>query len=183
MTQTVVVTPPGEAVCPLPEAKAWLRVGHDSEDDAVAQAIAAATARVERETGLALVQRTLRLELARWDGAVIRLRPAPVTSLMAVEVVTEVGGRTEVTERFALEHGRPALVCRRPGQLPVVLAQGERIAVTFAAGFGAAADVPEDLVTAVKLVAGQIYARGEAAREETVEALAGLIAPWREVRL
>ena len=54
MTNLTVIAPPAETAVPVSKAKAFLRIGHEGEDELVADLIARATARVEQAAGLAL---------------------------------------------------------------------------------------------------------------------------------
>ena len=163
MTLTVI-SPPGEAALSLAQAKAFLRVGHEGEDVLVADLVAAATARLEEVGGLALVTRTMRRSWLAWPSAMGRrgavLRPGPAASLVAVRVVDAGGGETDVTDRFTLAEGR---LCLRPGHWHPLIPSGGRAEVDFEAGFGAAEEVPADLVQALKLIVLDAYRRNDAA--------------------
>lgn len=180
--KTTEITPPSGSVCSLDAVKTFLRVGHGAEDGLVAELIAAATARVEAETGLALVSRVLKLTAHQWDGAALPLRPAPVTELVSVVVVDAEDGETDVTASYTVEHGRPAVFCRKVGAAAAVVPPGGRVEIIFGAGFGAAEDVPDDLVLAVKLYAAQVHGSRDG-EVEPDSLLADLLRPWREMRL
>lgn len=181
---TTVVTPPVGSVCALDAAKAYLRVGQTAEDALVGELVAAATARVEAETGLALLTRTMKTSLTEWDGLIVRLRPAPVTALVSVNVIDADGVAQDVTGAFTLEPGRPAIACRKAGQAPVGVPAGGRLEIVFETGFGAAEDVPDDLVLAVKWLSAFLYDRGNAGNPGGLpESVRQLLAPWGEVRL
>lgn len=179
MTLTVL-TPPGEEALPLAEAKAFLRIGHDGEDVLVADLAAGARARLEEAAGLALVTRTLRRTYHAWPTSVLRrgiaLRPGPVASLVAVRTVDAGETATDFTGRFRLVAGRP---CLRPGVALPVLSSGLRVEIDFTTGFGAASEIPEDLVHALKLILLDAYRRnGELGLPQEAKAI---IAARREV--
>ena len=181
MTLTVI-TPPGEEALPLAAAKAFLRVGHDGEDALIADLIAGARARPEEASGMALVTRTLRRTFHVWPSALYRrgivLRPGPVTALTAVRLVDAEDEATDVTARFILAGSR---VCLKPGSSMPIIVSGSRAEVDFAAGFGAATDIPDDLVHALKLILLDAYRRnGEAGLPDEA---AAIIAARREVLL
>ena len=71
MTLTVITPPDGEALS-LDAAKDYLRIGTDGEDALVTALIAAARARLEAASGLALVTRTLKQGWECWPGDVTR---------------------------------------------------------------------------------------------------------------
>ncbi len=181
MTLTVITPPAGEALS-LDAAKAYLRIGHEGEDALVAGLIASARARLEAASGLALVERTVKRGFDRWPRAVTRggarLLPGPAVALVSVETVDADGAAQLHTARFALAGGTLRL---RPFVALPSISPGGRADVTFVTGYGAAADVPEDLVQALKRLVLAAYRReaGEALPEE-VEAI---LAARREVRL
>lgn len=181
MTLTVMTPPAGEALS-LDAAKAYLRIGHDGEDALVTSLIASARARLEAASGLALVERTVKRSFDRWPAGVTqtdaRLLPGPASALVSVETVDSEEAAQLYTARFALSGGRLRL---KPFVALPGIAPGGRADVTFVTGYGAAADVPEDLVLALKrlVLAGYRREAGEALPEE-VEAI---LAARREVRL
>jgi uncharacterized phiE125 gp8 family phage protein len=163
-------------------AKVYLRIGHDGEDGLVAALIPAAQARLELAGGIALVTQTLKRGWDCWPRGVTRggarLLPGPASALVAVELVDVEGGTETVTTRFRLEGGRLKLKPFVP--LPSIPAGG-RVEVTFVAGYGAAADVPEDLVHALKRLILVMYQRGDGA--DLPEDVAAVLNARTEVRL
>ncbi|MEM8616222.1 MAG: phage head-tail connector protein [Pseudomonadota bacterium] len=163
MTNLTVLTPPAEAAVPVSKAKAFLRIGHDGEDDLVSDLIDQATARVEQASGLALVSRVLQVEWLHWPpdigGRGARLPVGPVRALQAVRVYDEQRTVSDETARFRLvsfplEGGRLAL---QPWSMVPGIEPGGAAQVVFEAGFGGAGDVPADLVEAVLLTAAARY--------------------------
>lgn len=174
--KTTTVTPAVGRIVALDAAKAHARIGHGAEDALVTDLIDAATARVEIETGLALLTRTLRLDLPNWNGIAVHLRPAPVTALISVTA-----DGADITSDFALEFGRPATVGRKAGASGA--RAGQDIAVTYTVGFGAAEDVPEDLVLAVKLLVTELYTGRDGNVPVISPRITELLKPWQEMRL
>jgi uncharacterized phiE125 gp8 family phage protein len=182
MTLTVL-TPPDEEPVSLSKAKSYLRIGHDGEDELVTSLIAGARAALETQAGLCLVRRTLRWSFAVWPRDLmvrsgVRLPAGPVSELVSVRsVVGEV--ETDLTSRFALDGQR---LCLRQGSWLPAIEAGARVEVDFVAGFGGAADVPEDLSLALLVMADATYRRGS--NDVLVsEAAEAIIAARREVRL
>ena len=186
------LTPPGGEPLSLADAKAFARIGDDLEDELISKLIGAARSRVEVETGLSLMSRTLRLSLTDWplgvlEKGALRLPRAPATALIAVQL-TDGDASEDVTARFELEDG----LCPR---LRPAAGYGwvwprsihERIEIDWVAGFGTADDVPEDLVHAVKLIVAHGFEHRTAndwrAQDGLNDRLKEVIAPWREVRL
>ena len=182
MSKLTVITPPAEEAVSLGAAKDYLRLGHAGEDGLITELIAAARARLEAASGLALITRTVKRRFTRWPVGLLntgaRLLPGPVQSLVAVELVDDAGAATLETAKFQLTNGRlrlkPFVTC------PAITAGGVA-EVSFVTGFGAAADVPEDLVQALKRLILAAYRReaGEALPEE----VAAILAARREARL
>jgi uncharacterized phiE125 gp8 family phage protein len=190
MTLTTLVAPAAEPLG-LAEAKAYLRIGYDGEDDLVAGLIAGARARVEQAAGLALIVRTLRLTLDRWSpGALerreVRLPVRPAGELVAVRVFDADDAAEDVTDRFMLEAGRAARLVWIGGGFPWPGRRRAGIEIDFTAGFGEAPeDVADDLRLAVKRLVSHAYLARDA---DTLagplpEDVAGLLSPWRRVRL
>lgn len=133
------------------EAKAQLRVDHDSEDTLIAGLIRAATAEVEAQTGMALMAQNWRLALDCLppDGMVL-LRRHPLREIQAVTIYDVDGAASLVSsDRWSADLvSRPA---RLHIDLPVArLRRMNGIEIDFEAGFGeAGADVPDQLKRAI----------------------------------
>ncbi len=184
MTDLTVITPPAGEPLTLAAAKDFLRLATSAEDALVTELIRAGRAWVETASGLALVTRTLRRRWTAWPHGLMRggvkLRPGPASALVSVVRVDAEGGEELLTGRFELINGKIRL---RPfAGLPVV-PLGGAIEVTFEAGFGEAADVPEDLVHGVKLWVQAAYLSGDGVRGGVPEAAALAAALRREVRI
>ena len=182
MNNLTVISPPDGEALSLDTAKAYLRIGHEGEDELVTGLIASARARLEAETGLALVTRTMKRRFDRWPSGVtrtgMRLVPGPASALVSVETLDAEGAAQLYAARFALSGGGVRLkpFVALPSIPPGGYADG-----TFVTGYGAAADVPEDLVQALKRLVLAAYRRetGEALPEE----VAAILAARRERRL
>lgn len=190
MTKLTVISPPAEEPVSLATAKAYLRIGHDGEDALIADLVASARARIEQESGLALVSQGLRVVWGTWPaaiagrGAILPRRPA--TSLSSVHVEDGDGTLTDHTARFRLDCGRLAL--RTWSQCPV-LASDDTVLVAFNAGFGAADEVPADLKEACLRMTGALYAEREtlpssgSSNVGLPDAVQSILNARREVRL
>lgn len=114
-------------------------------------------------------------------GAVLPRRP--VTSLSSVTLLDADGGWSSETERFQLLAGR---LCLRPWSLAPVIASGGHVELTLDVGFGAQADVPEDLKQAcLRLVAALYATRAPGAFEHSAlpDDVQAILNARREVRL
>ncbi|MEH6742710.1 head-tail connector protein [Hyphomonas sp.] len=170
-----MISPPDGEALSLGAAKEYLRIGHAGEDGLVADLIASARARLEAETGLALIARSVKRRYDRWPSGVtrtgLRLVPGPASALVSVETADADGGTQLYTARFQLGGGRLRL---KPFVALPPIPPGGHADVTFVTGYGAAADVPEDLVQALKRLVLAAYRReaGEALPDEVRDILA-----------
>jgi len=154
-----LIAGPGEEPVSLAEAKAYARVDGGDEDALVSALVAAARLHVESLTGRALVSQTWRLVLTCVAGRVV---PLPVVPAMALVAAPE----------GAVLQGDSVLLAR-----PV-----DELTVDYTAGYGAAADVPQDLRQAVLTLVAYWYEH----RDSVTTAPLGferLVANYRRVRL
>jgi uncharacterized phiE125 gp8 family phage protein len=190
MTVTTLVPPAAEPVT-LSEARDYLRIAHGGEDGQITRLVASARARIETMAGLALIERTLRVHLETWPAGVLESRRIslpvrPATALLAVRVHPLVGPAADVTGQFRLEPGRAGRLVWTSGVFPWPGRGGAGVEIDYVAGFGLApGDVSEALRLAVLRLAAHAYHRREA---DTLggplpEDVAGLLSPWRRVRL
>ncbi len=186
--ETTVVIPPTEEPVSLAAMKAYLRIGHDGEDDLITDLIASARARLETESGLALVTRTIRQTYLSWPETLLTsgliLRPGPAIFLEDVRRVDEDSIETTLTPDFRIQDGR--LCLRALSALPSLL-DGGHVEITFTAGFGAPETVPSDLQLAVKILTSRIYYvrdRNPGADDISIPPdVQRLISPYRSVRV
>lgn len=190
MTKLTVLTPPAEEPVTLAAAKDYLRLGHEGEDELVAQLIQSARARIEQEFAFALVEQILLVSWTNWPASLagrgVLLPRRPATMLSSVREIGAEGGVTDHTDRFRLECGR---LCLRPWSLQPDIETDGWIEVVYQAGFGAADDVPDDLTEAVlRLVSASYRARGETTFSTVAETalpveVRAILDARREVRL
>ena len=186
------ITPPGGEPLTIADAKLFARVSGDHDDTLIGQLIAAARARIEAETGLALMSRTLRLRLDEWPLGVLErgtlcLPNGPAVSLSAVRITDGVDS-IDVTANFQLEPGLYGFLKPVPfGGWTWPQSIHEWIEIDWVAGFGAAEDVPEDLLQAIRIVVAHGYEHRDASDWRAQDALADrlneILSPWREVRI
>jgi uncharacterized phiE125 gp8 family phage protein len=182
-----IVTPPESEPVSLSEAKLFLRVDHDAEDELIETLIGAAREAVEAGIGRALVTRRVRESLDIWrrdavGGAALGL--GPVTNVVAVRLRADNGAQSVIDpERYRLEgnRDRPRLVF--PSGFPATLRSAGGIEIEYDAGY---ADEAGDLPIALRLATLQIVAslyelrQGETGVPETARAL---MRPFAAVRL
>lgn len=186
-----MLAPPAAEPVGLAEAKDYLRIGGDGQDGLVGELIAAARARIEDLAGVAMITRSLRVALDWWPRGTaerrwMRLPVRPAGALNVVRVFDGHGVASVVTDRFTLPAGRSAKLMWTDGVFPW---PGQRIGgieIDYDAGFGEGPeDVAESLRLAVKRLAGHAYNTRD---PETIAGpmpvdVAGLLSPWRRVRL
>lgn len=159
-----VVTPPAEEPLTLAEAKAHLRVDGSDQDPLIAALIGVAREHAEAITRRALVTQTLRLTLDCFAGWDIELPRAPLRSVTSIQYVDTDGATQTLSSAIyrvdaAAEPGRitPAF-----GEVwPATRAVTGAVIITFVAGFGAAAAVPQTIKQAMLLAIGHWYEHAE----------------------
>lgn len=174
---------PAEEPVSLVETKAFLRLDGDAEDGLVQTLIAAARLHLEATTGRALVRQSWRLVLDAWpaDGAV-KVPVVPVIEVAAVRVFDEQDDDHAVPlDALQFEPGRVLL----PDTALPVLRQRLAVEIDYDAGYGDAADVPDDLKRALlALVAHWFEQRDVAVADAAAPAgFERLVAGYRQVRL
>jgi uncharacterized phiE125 gp8 family phage protein len=162
MSWTTLISPPATEPITLADAKAWLRIATSSEDALIASLIAAARNAFETETGIALVTRRLRRHWQQWPKALVQgrlvLSPGPAAALIDVTIRNDDGDPvSDITDQFALQGGA---LDRFASLLMPHIPDGGALTVTFDAGFGAAADVPDRFKQALREIIRDAYARG-----------------------
>jgi uncharacterized phiE125 gp8 family phage protein len=189
MTSILLIAPAVEPLS-LAEAKAFLRMETGDDDALITALIAGARLHIEGQTQLALITQSWRMVFDRWPKhGRIAVRPAPLKAVTAARVYDLHGNAQTVdTQAFVPDLGA-SMLAFVPWAVPVPTRIAAGIELDVTVGFGAAAaDVPEPLRQAVRLLVahwyenrGLIAAAGETALlPSTVTAL---IAPYRMLSL
>lgn len=155
MTLFRTVEPAAEPVT-LADAKAHLRIAHDSEDALLQGLIRAAREDLERATGIALLDQSWRLALDRWpsQGCVL-LNVHPVRAVLSVTAYGTEGEASLIDPAaYQLDTlSRPARLHFDARPEPLRVFNG--IEIDFTAGYGeAGTDVPDLLKRAILLLVG-----------------------------
>lgn len=188
---SILLTAPAVEPLTLAEAKAYLRVEHNDDDELIGALIAGSRIHVEAQTRRALITQSWRLSFDSWpeDGR-IAVVPAPLQSLIAARVYDADGNAQAVdTQAFVLDTAGSALVfapwaLMQPGRI----AAGVELDVTV--GYGdAASDVPEALRVAIRLLVAHWYenrglvAGGSSSTSTLPATVSALLAPYRVLSL
>ncbi|EDQ33762.1 phage conserved hypothetical protein [Hoeflea phototrophica DFL-43] len=176
--------PPLAEPVTLADLKAHLRIDVNDEDALLESLIRVARAHLEAVTGTALMPRGLRLVLDDWPEApVIQLGKTPVQSIDAIRVYDADGLPRELALSGMLldATARPARLVIKERPRPGQAING--IEIEFTAGFGAANEVPPELIRAVLIHAAYLHEfRGAVSPDMQPAAIPTgydqLIGPW-----
>jgi len=163
------VTAPATLPVTLTEAKAQCRVDHSDEDTYIESLIRRAVALFdgEGELGRAMITQTW----AQWvDQAPgwVRLKMSPFIALTSVQYYDDAGVlHTATLSDFETRLQGDFVICKpKEGfEWPAADARQDAIKITYTAGFGTAADVPETVKHAILLAVGHWYERRAAATD------------------
>ncbi len=181
-----LVTPPAHEPVTIADARAYLRISTDSEDDLLRRLIAAARETVEAETGLALVDQTWRLRVDRWPrSGRLALFRYPVKSVVSVVAYRADGSAIAFQpEEFVLHHGR------RPQRLYMAqypdASSFTGLEVDFVAGFGeTGVETPDALKQAILSLTAHLYETRAATEAPAAipPAVGRMVDAWRRVSL
>jgi len=186
MSITILAPPASEPVS-LAEAKLFLRVDHDAEDNLITLMIIAAREAVEAGCGRALITRRVRESLDIWrrdavGGAVLGV--GPVSNIVAVRLLAANGSESIIDpERYRLDgaRDRPRLVFE--AGLPATLRSAGAVEIDYDAGL---ADAAQDLPTALRIAVLQVVSTLYETREGATslpESARALMAQFQPARL
>jgi uncharacterized phiE125 gp8 family phage protein len=176
----------------LAEAKQFVRVEHDDDDDVITALIAGARIHVETQTRRALITQSWRLTRDVWPAAgCVALLPAPVRTLDAVRVYKSDGTTLALDlAGFTLDKSdAPARLLLTNSVPPAPERPAAGIEIDITSGYGDAGEhVPEPLRQAIRLLVAHWYEnRGLIAVGNEVallpQSVAALIAPYRVLSL
>lgn len=183
---SILLTGPSMEPLSLGEAKTFLRVEHDDDDQLIAALIVSARMQLEGQGKIALISQGWRVVLDCWPHhGRIAVKPGPLKTLNAARVYDFRGQPQSIdTQAFVPDFGASAFAFMPwTMQVPGRVAAGIELDVTV--GFGdAAIEVPEPLRQAIRLLVAHWYEnRGLVATADKSVVLpstvAALIAPYR----
>jgi len=157
-----LITPAAEEPITVAEAKASpsLRVAVATDDTDIGSLIATARMQVEDYTSHALVTQTWELVLDGFPTGGIKIPVPPLQSVASIKYIDTDGvEQTLDTLLYAVDSDSiPALVVPAYGETwPATRDEINAVRVRYVAGFGAKADVPEDIKTCIKSIVGATY--------------------------
>jgi uncharacterized phiE125 gp8 family phage protein len=165
MAWKLVTAPTSEPVT-VAEAKAHLRVDLSDDDVLIESLITAARVHIEDATSRALITQTWRINLDDWPPCGYLCLPRPPLQSVTSVVYTDSAGTaaTLSASKYAAdtdsEPGRIVLNCGQTWPV-TTLATSNPIVITYIAGYGAAAAVPQQLKQAILLLLGHWYENRE----------------------
>ena len=178
-----LLTPPAAEPLSLADAKAFLRVEHDADNELIASLIASARAEVELATRRLLMTQTWRIVLHRWPPSGRIVSPAsPLRTLEAARVFDAEGEAEALdTGAFLLDTSSvPGVIAFPRASLPSPGRVLAGIELDVTAGYGEAADIPAPLLQAIRLLVARAYEqRDRVAPDALPDTVAKLIAPFR----
>lgn len=182
-----LVTPPALEPVTIADARAFLRISTESEDEILRRIIKTAREMVEADTGLALVDQTWRLRVDRWPrSGRLALFKYPVKLVTSVVAYRPDGSAIIMEpEEFMLQHGR------RPQRVYMAQYPDAQtfcgLEIDFIAGFGeTGVEVPDALKQAILTLTAHLYENRAGLAEVKTElpAMVGqMVDSWRRISL
>jgi uncharacterized phiE125 gp8 family phage protein len=164
--QVKVVTPPTEEPVSVTYVRdTVLRAdATDVEDEAIRRWIKAAREVCEYETGRALMTQTLALVMDRFPYSEIQLPFPPLQSVESISYVDENGDDQDYggspAEYIVSTSGRDSRAIVRPiygESFTGTRSQPNAVTITYIAGYASAEDLPEEIITGICLMVGELY--------------------------
>lgn len=163
-----------------------LEDGETDDDDLIDALCLAAVRFVEAFTRRRLVTQEVRLTLDGFPCGQIRLPVDPVRSVALVSYVDWADEtQTFASDQYRLvQSGLPSTLATVSGVAwPAAKLERAVVFIDLVVGFGDAADVPADIVQAVRMLVGHWYLHREAVSSEAPEnmpfSIRSLLDPWR----
>jgi len=160
----MIVVPPASEPVTLDEAKAYVRIDHDTEDDYIATCISAAREYAESHTGRAFVTQTRSVSLDAFpDG--YRLDGQPIQSIEQVTYVDDEGAERLVDESVYRLDANGRVFLAADGAWPT---GAQEVVITYDCGYGEPEDVPAPLRQAILFLVAHWYNNREPVAVATI---------------
>ncbi len=188
----ILLTPPASEPLSLAEAKLFLRIEHDADDDLLGALVVATRVHLEAQTRRALITQTWRLTRDVWPASgALPILPVPLQQVSAIGVYDS-AGMLQMLDigMFTIDTASsPARLAFARGALPAPGRPHAGIEIDVVAGYGDEADaVPEPFRQAIRLLVAHWYENrriiamsGEVA--SLPASVSALIAPYRVLSL
>lgn len=156
------------------DAKLRCRIDDASEDSVVDQLIKAATAMIEKQTGRALLQQQWLYTLPAFVSSTIRIPLPPLSSVNSVKyrdkagVLQTVNASDYIVDKTSL---LGTVTIADGKSWPPTQVRPDAVQIDFVCGYGAAANIDDDLLLAVYLLIGHFYANREAVSDRQMSEL------------
>lgn len=153
-----LVTGPGEEPVLLAAAKLAAHVDGTALDADITAMITEARQNLEAATARAFITQTWRLSMDRFPVGPILLKVCPVIAVTSIGYVDPAGAAQTVnaSEYLVDVDSEPGRIHPKVGKCwPTVDPRINAVTITFTAGYGAAAAVPENIKRAIKLLVAE----------------------------
>lgn len=167
--RTVITAASGD-VLSTANAKAHLRVEHSTEDTLIAAYVASAVEHIQEQTGRQLLTATYDISFDRFPvGAEPQRLPyAPLQSVSQI-VYTDTGGTAQTITSGTISTDYRVTTSTEPGQIspaygnvwPYAADVPGAVVYRIVCGYGTAADVPTQILHAIRLLVGHWYENRE----------------------
>lgn len=146
------------------ELKQHLNYTDSDQDQLISSYITTAREMVETDTERALITQTWTLKIDGFPSDGIEGRLCPLGSVLSITYTDSAGdSQTLATSVYLVSGSEPWRVSLKSGQVwPTTYDQKDVVTVTFTAGYGGAADVPERAKQAIRLLVGHWFQNREA---------------------
>jgi uncharacterized phiE125 gp8 family phage protein len=189
MPSILLAGPAAEPVT-LADAKQFMRVAHDDDDDVVSALIAGARIHVEAQTRRALITQSWRLVRDAWpESGRLAVLPVPLVTLDAVRIFRANGSTLAIdVGAFAVDAAAaPAMLAFTRGAVAAPERPAGGVEIDVTCGYGdTPEDVPEPLRQAIRMLVTHWYEnRGIVGGEVAVmpATVSALIGPYRVLAL
>lgn len=178
-----LITAPAEPAVSLEEAKKHLRVDHTDDDVLIAAYIEAATAHVDGLMGFlgrALVDQVWELVLDAFPANEIKVPLPPLIEVLSVKYDDSAGNEFTVNPSdYSVDNVSEPGWILPAGSWPATFDGINAVRIRYRAGYldtssPPVTKVPEDIKSAIKLIAGTLYAQ----RESVVIGQTAVMVPW-----
>jgi len=166
-----VITEPATEPVTLTEAELFIRYTQTLQKDVITALITAARRYVEAWTNRTLVTTTYEYYLEDFCD-VMQMPKSTINSITSITYTDSDGNpQTLATSVYGLDNVSTInTVYLLPEQSwPDVQVQPNAVKITFPAGYGAAAAVPEDIKIAIKIMVGFMFEQREAMQEQELK--------------